>query len=69
MTISALSDDQTKTELKVEKFEEAYQTATTRGKRVRALTLVNPQVTFQRAVLNSSFRLESGRMLLLSRRD
>lgn len=38
-TISALSDDQTKTELKVEKFEEAYQRAIQEGKKVRAITV------------------------------
>ncbi|KAI6189651.1 ACC synthase-like protein [Aphelenchoides bicaudatus] len=42
-TISALSDDQTKTELKVEKFEQAYQKAIKQGLKVRAITLVNPQ--------------------------
>ncbi|KAI6213765.1 ACC synthase-like protein [Aphelenchoides besseyi] len=38
--VAALSDDGKRTELKVERFEEAYQKA---GQKVRALTLVNPQ--------------------------
>ncbi|CAD5232082.1 unnamed protein product [Bursaphelenchus xylophilus] len=40
--VPALSDDQTHTELKVERFEKAYQEASLKGK-VRAITIVNPQ--------------------------
>ncbi|KAI6236801.1 ACC synthase-like protein [Aphelenchoides besseyi] len=41
--VAALSDDGKRTELKVERFEEAYQKAVQNGQKVRALTLVNPQ--------------------------
>ncbi|KAI6186817.1 ACC synthase-like protein [Aphelenchoides besseyi] len=41
--VTALSEDGKRTELKVERFEEAYQRALQNGHKVRALTLVNPQ--------------------------